>query len=93
MRALEPDNASILVCGGAGVGLHTTRKLKDMGAWVWMLQRTDNNRPEIEKMMAFCVRGDAMDKASVTKAFDSALSTQCYHSVILSLIGIVQINS
>lgn len=72
MAALDPDNASILVCGGAGVAMHTTRQLKDMGAWVWMMQRTDNNRPEIEKMMAFCVKGDALDPASVSKVFDGA---------------------
>lgn len=66
-RALDPDNASILVCGGAGVGMHTTRKLKDMGAWVWMMQRSDNLRSEIETMMAVCVKGDALDGDSVTK--------------------------
>jgi NADP-dependent 3-hydroxy acid dehydrogenase YdfG len=70
--ALEPDNSSIMVCGGSGVAMHTTRKLKDMGAWVWMLQRSEANRAEIEKMMAFCVKGDAMDPASIKKAMDSA---------------------
>lgn len=41
---LSPDNASILVCGGGGIALDVTRKLKDMGAWVWMLQRSDSRR-------------------------------------------------
>jgi shikimate 5-dehydrogenase len=36
--AIDPDNASILVCGGGGVGLAVTRKLKDMGSWVWQMQ-------------------------------------------------------
>lgn len=36
-----PDNANILVCGGGGVGMECTKLLKDMGSWVWMLQRTD----------------------------------------------------
>lgn len=71
--ALDPDNASIMVCGGAGVALSTTRKAKDMGAWVWMMQRSDKLTSEIEKMMAFKVKGDAMDKASVAKAMSSAV--------------------
>jgi len=41
---LDPDNASILVCGGGGVALEVTRKLKDMGSWVWMLQRGESRR-------------------------------------------------
>jgi hypothetical protein len=36
--AIDPDNASILVCGGGGVALSVTRKLKDMGSWVWQMQ-------------------------------------------------------
>ena len=44
--SLDPDNASILVCGGGGVALEVTRKLKDMGSWVWMLQRSDSRRYE-----------------------------------------------
>ena len=82
--ALDPDNASILVCGGAGVAMHTTRKLKDMGSWVWMMQRTGNNRPEIEKMMAFCVKGDALDQDSVAKVFKGA-----HHIWNLLLVSIV----
>eukprot|EP00892_Ulva_mutabilis_P003818 jgi/Ulvmu1/1808/UM119_0026.1 len=70
-QALDPDNASIMVCGGAGVALSTTRIAKDMGAWVWMMQRTDKLTSDIEKMMAFKVKGDAMDKASVAKAMSS----------------------
>ncbi len=38
------DNASILVCGGGGVALDVTRKLKEAGSWVWQLQRTDVRR-------------------------------------------------
>ncbi|GIL51057.1 hypothetical protein Vafri_7191, partial [Volvox africanus] len=67
---LDPDNASILVCGGGGVALHVTRKLKDMGSWVWMMQRTDVRKEEIEKMMAFVPKGDALNKDDVQRVFD-----------------------
>ena len=67
---LDPDNASILVCGGGGVALSVTRKLKDMGSWVWMMQRTDVRKAEIEKMMAFVPRGDALNKDDVQKVMD-----------------------
>lgn len=70
---LDPDNASILVCGGGGVALSVTRKLKDMGSWVWMMQRTDVRKSEIEKMMAFVPKGDALSKEDVQKVFDGAL--------------------
>lgn len=67
---MSPDNASILVCGGGGIALDVTRKLKDMGAWVWMLQRSDSRRKEIEGMMAIVIRGDALQPDSIQKAFD-----------------------
>lgn len=70
---LDPDNASILVCGGGGVALHVTRKLKNMGSWVWQLQRTDVRRQEIEKMMAIVAKGDALSKEDVQRVFDSEL--------------------
>lgn len=65
----DPDNASILVCGGGGVALDVTRKLKDCGSWVWQLQRTDVRRKEIEGMMAIVVNGDAMKPDDIEKAF------------------------
>eukprot|EP00887_Chlorella_sp_A99_P001674 scaffold8.g1674.t1 len=70
---LDPDNASFLVCGGGGVALEITRQLKDMGSWVWQLQRTDVRRrgggrgKQIEGMMAIVAKGDAMDAAGVDK--------------------------
>jgi nucleoside-diphosphate-sugar epimerase len=67
---LDPDNASILVCGGGGVALAVTRRLKDMGSWVWMLQRTDARKKEIESMMAIVAKGDALNPADIEKAFD-----------------------
>lgn len=69
--SLDPDNASILVCGGGGVALEVTRKLKDMGSWVWMLQRGESRRAEIEGMMAIVVKGDAMSTDDLEKAFAS----------------------
>ena len=48
---LDPDNASILVAGGGGVALAVTRKLKDMGSWVWMLQRSETRRCELSLVL------------------------------------------
>jgi shikimate 5-dehydrogenase len=69
---LDPDNASILVCGGGGVALSVTRKLKDMGSWVWMLQRKEDRRKEIEGMMAIVAKGDALSKDDIDKVFAGA---------------------
>lgn len=68
--SLDPDNASILVAGGGGIALDVARKLKDAGAWVWMLQRSDSRRAEIEDMMALVVKGDAMVDSDLAAAFD-----------------------
>mmetsp|Transcript_8323 Transcript_8323/g.20579 ORF Transcript_8323/g.20579 Transcript_8323/m.20579 type:complete len:299 (-) Transcript_8323:101-997(-) len=66
----DPDNSSILVAGGGGVGIMVTRMLKDMGAWVWMLQRTDERRADIESMMAIVINGDARNEADVQRVFE-----------------------
>lgn len=68
---LDPDNASILVAGGGGVALHVTRRLKNMGSWVWQLQRTDVRRKEIEGMMAIVAKGDALSTDDLAKVMAS----------------------
>mmetsp|Transcript_19612 Transcript_19612/g.54653 ORF Transcript_19612/g.54653 Transcript_19612/m.54653 type:complete len:272 (-) Transcript_19612:187-1002(-) len=66
----DPDNASILVAGGGGVALNVTRRLKNMGSWVWQLQRTDVRRKEIEGMMAIVAKGDALKPEELQKVMD-----------------------
>ena len=42
--SLDQDNASVLVCGGGGVALLVAKQLRDQGAWVWMLQRSQSRK-------------------------------------------------
>eukprot|EP00884_Botryococcus_braunii_P006145 jgi/Botrbrau1/15531/Bobra.0123s0007.1 len=81
--AMETDNASVLVCGGGGVALEVARILKDKGAWVWVLQRSDSRRGDIEGMLATLVKGDAMKKDDVKKAFEQIEDLD----VVISTIG------
>ena len=69
-RALDPDNTSVLVAGGGGGALDVTRRLKDRGSWVWMLQRTAARQSIIEGMMAIHAPGDAMDPASIERIME-----------------------
>ena len=80
---IDPDNASILVAGGGGIALSVARRLKDAGAWVWMLQRSDVRRGEIEGMMAVVVKGDATVRADV----DAAMAAIEEVDVVVSTIG------
>ncbi len=59
------------------MALHVTRKLKNMGSWVWQMQRTDVRRSEIERMMAIVAKGDALNKADVQKVFDGEQAGAC----------------
>lgn len=86
---LDPDNTNILVCGGGGVALETVKLLKDMGSWVWMMQRHDERKSQIEKWFAVWVKGDAMDKASVDKVFQQIEGGQV-DAVVCTLGGTLQ---
>ena len=66
--ALDPDNANVLVCGGGGVGFLVSKKLKDMGSWVWCMQRSETRRSQIEGMMALFAKADALNMEQVEKA-------------------------
>ena len=87
MAGLDPDNATIVVAGGGGVALSVTRKLKDMGSWVYMMQRHDNRRKEIESMMAFVVKADALNKEQVDKVFQGARPSWHPASSILEVVA------
>ena len=75
--ALDPDNANILVAGGGGIAMHVARKLKDMGSWVWVLQRSTARKSEIEGMMAALVKADALERNEIDKAFEGEIGGQC----------------
>merc|ERR1719453_1760445 len=59
--AIDPDNANVLVCGGGGIAMLVSKKLKDMGSWVWCMQRSDTRQSQIEGMMALFAKADALD--------------------------------
>jgi len=67
---LEPDNISVLVCGGSGVAMDVFRQMTAAGTWVTVLQRHEDNRKEIESVGGFLIKGDVFDPKSVKKAFN-----------------------
>ena len=78
---LEPDNISVLVCGGNGVAMDVFRQLTAAGTWATVLQRKETNRKEIESVGGFLVKGDATNARDVAKAmnqsdeYDAVVST------------------
>ena len=78
---LEPDNISVLVCGGNGVAMDVFRQLTEKGTWATVLQRHETNRKEIESVGGFLVKGDALNAKDVEKAmnqsdeYDAVVST------------------
>jgi len=86
---LDPDNTNILVCGGGGVAMETVKILKDMGSWVWMLQRHDERKAQLEKWFAVWAKGDAMDVESLEKVF-SGIDQGSVDCVVSTLGGTIQ---
>lgn len=51
------------------MALLAASKLKDYGSWVWIMQRSDTRRSEIEQMGAILLKGDAMDRTGLDNVF------------------------
>lgn len=64
-------NYTCAACGWACVALQVTRRLKDMGCWVWQMQRGDARRKELEAMMVVVAKGDALNRADVDRVYQS----------------------
>lgn len=80
---LEPDNISVLVCGGSGVAMDLFREFTKCGTWVTVLQRHLDNKKEIESVGGFLVKGDVFDSKSVQKALNLVES----YDAVVSTIG------
>lgn len=80
---LDPDNCSVLVVGGAGVGLEVSKALLDDGAWVTAMCRSDSVKKEVEMKGGITVKGDAMDKDRVAEVMASIDDL----NVVVSTVG------
>jgi len=83
--ALDPDNIDCLVAGGGGVAFEVVKKLKNAGAWVTFLQRSENLKEPIEKMGALLHIGDALNADSVEKAWANGALDDC--KIVVSTLG------
>eukprot|EP00245_Coleochaete_scutata_P013608 TRINITY_DN5597_c1_g1_i1.p1 TRINITY_DN5597_c1_g1~~TRINITY_DN5597_c1_g1_i1.p1 ORF type:complete len:330 (-),score=43.95 TRINITY_DN5597_c1_g1_i1:273-1211(-) len=77
---LTPDNVTVLVAGGGGVGMDVLVQLSKAGGWVTGLQRGEKFRSEIEGLGAMLALGDLMKPATIDKAlrsnsFDAVICT------------------
>lgn len=90
--AIDRDNASVLVCGGGGVALLAAKQLKDLGAWVWMLQRNHNRKCVLSSRLhqssapraACCVIGACvLTSSSHTACTDAASANLCVNAIAM----------
>lgn len=81
---LDPDNTTVLVCGGAGVGLEVVKQLLDVGCWVTQICRSPGAfTSEIEKRGGMTRSQDVLDQAAVASIMDSIDDLD----VVISTVG------